>query len=242
MTNAELIQYYVNLLIIQYRTQEKAPAHIATLIEIIMIFELMRQVENGYNIETAIGSQLDIIGKYLGVDRVVTGTVFDREYYGYVLYVDIAPFDFASYSLYADPDPDVQTRTYKEDNQSLYTLNDEEFRQILNLKIIQNNSQYTPYDIDQFIQTFFAGNAIFIDRQDMSIAYIFDESVERLVTIANSELLIPKPAAVRISISFVNDINNIYGYATYGGSLPDWLIGYVLYSNPAPTGGYAKYE
>lgn len=240
MTNQELIDYYVNLLIIQYRTQTKAPAHMAALLELIIIFELMRSVENGYNLNTAIGNQLDILGKYLGVDRIVTGTVFDRDYFGFALYADSAPFDFEGFTLYADPAPDVQTRLYKEDNQSLYALNDEEFRQILNLRVIQNNSEYTPFDIDSFIQSFFAGNAIFIDRQDMSIAYIFDQSVERLVTIANSEMLLPKPAAVNISVSFVSDINNIFGFVPYSNNPPDWLIGFALYAD-SPVGGMATY-
>lgn len=69
MTDTELIQYYADLLILQYKTQSKAPEHIKALIETIMIFELIQDVKNGYDIETAVGVQLDVLGKYIGLER-----------------------------------------------------------------------------------------------------------------------------------------------------------------------------
>ena len=75
MTNADLIIYYKNLLIIQYKTKEKAPEHIAALIDAIMIFELIENVQNAYSIAAAVGVQLDVLGKYLGFTRAAsTGT------------------------------------------------------------------------------------------------------------------------------------------------------------------------
>jgi hypothetical protein len=67
--NSELLDYYVNLLILQYKAKEKAPEHIRELLRIVMIYDLAIQVRDGYNIETAIGYQLDILGKYFNVDR-----------------------------------------------------------------------------------------------------------------------------------------------------------------------------
>lgn len=72
MTNAELIVYYKDLLIIQYKTRTKAPEHIAALIDAIMIFELIENVQGAYSIETAVGVQLDVLGAYLGFDRTAS--------------------------------------------------------------------------------------------------------------------------------------------------------------------------
>ena len=116
MTNSELVEYYKNLLIIQYLTKDKAPEHIKALMEIIIILELLIDVENGYNIETTVGKQQDIIGKYLGIDRVVTGTDFDRIYFGYVLYGDSAPFDFVGYTQYGNSPTESIFRKYEESN------------------------------------------------------------------------------------------------------------------------------
>lgn len=83
MTNAELIDYYVNLLIVQYKRQENAPEHIRALVETIIFLELIDAVRNGYDIDTAIGRQLDILGKYLGLQREALG-LNDNDYRSYL--------------------------------------------------------------------------------------------------------------------------------------------------------------
>jgi len=238
--DSELILYYVNLLIIQYRTLPKASAHIAALIKQLMIYDLMIQVRDGYDLDTAVGVQLDILGKYLGNDRIITGTVFTRDYFGLVVYGATAPFDHEPFIEYGDTIPDVQYRRYIEDNQSLFTLNDEEYRFFLKLKLIQNYSNASNKEIDLFLDQFFGDNVIFTDRFNMTISYIFGENVERLVTIAVSEGLLPKPAAVGLSVTFVPDIENIYTYILYGGTTPDFGVGFAEYGG-TPAGSWLTY-
>lgn len=243
MTTTELLQYYANLLILQYRTKDKAPEHIKALIKIIMILEVLVDIENGFDIDTSVGAQQDIIGKYLGVNRVVTGSSFTRNYWGYCEYGDTSPFDFYPYTIYGVIAPDVQIRTYEESSQSLYALTDQEFRFVQKMKIIQNNSNHSAYEIDQFIYRYFPEQAIFsdfIDRGNMSIAYIFNESSERIVNILISEDLLPKPAAVAVTVSFVPDINHLFGYSTYSGVYPDFIYGYIKYGD-IPEGGWLTY-
>ena len=238
--NEELILYYVNLLIIQYRTKPKASAHISTLIETLMIYDLMIKVRDGYNIDTAIGVQLDILGKYLGSDRIVTGTAFTRDFFGLVLYGDTAPFDHEPYIKYGDETPDVQYRRYEDSVQSLFSLNDTEYRFVLKLKLIQNYSNASNKQIDILLDEFFGENVIFTDREDMTISYIFQDNVERLVTIAQSEGLLPKPAAVGLSVTFVPDINNIYTLVPYGADPPEFAVGFAEYGTTA-IGGWLTY-
>ncbi len=69
MTNEELVDYYVNLLILQYKNKAKAPEHIRALLTNVVFLELITDVENGFNIDTAVGVQLDVLGKYLGLSR-----------------------------------------------------------------------------------------------------------------------------------------------------------------------------
>jgi hypothetical protein len=240
MTNDELIEYYTDLLILQYRSKPKAADTIRATIRSIMIYELIDSVSNAYNIDNAVGVQLDVIGLYLGIDRIVTGASFTRNYFGFSEYGDIEPFTFYPFMKYGNEVPGVQFRSYKESKQSLFTLNDEEFRTILKLKIGQNNSNYSTKDIDDFLLAFFGDNVIFTDRKNMTISYIFDKSVERLVTIAASENLIPKPAAVGVSISFTEDVENIFTFSTYGGTFPNYGVGFAQYGQPK-TGGMAVY-
>lgn len=69
MTNDALIDYYAKLLIAQYIGQPKASATIMALASIFIVNQLPAQVRDGFQIGSAVGAQLDIIGKYVGVTR-----------------------------------------------------------------------------------------------------------------------------------------------------------------------------
>lgn len=194
--NADLIEYYRDLLIIQYSVLEKAPDHIRALIDVIMIYDLIQDVKNAYDIETAVGVQLDVIGKYLGIDRNVP----------------VSPF----------------------------VLSDTDYRFYQKLKVIQNNSNHSTKSIVELVFQIFGTNLLFYDRYNMTIAYVFPESQKTLVDLARDIGLLPKPAAVGLSLTYTTDITNIFGYRKYTGTTPPWTIGYRKYGG-AKLGGMRKY-
>lgn len=61
-------EYYSNLLILQYHNKPKAKATIEAVVNLLPD-ELIQEVIDGFDIETAVGKQLDILGEYIGVDR-----------------------------------------------------------------------------------------------------------------------------------------------------------------------------
>jgi hypothetical protein len=69
MTNEEIIKYYADLLIIQYLGKSKAYAHAETLADMAVMGQVPVDVANAYDINTAEGVQLDVIGKYIGLSR-----------------------------------------------------------------------------------------------------------------------------------------------------------------------------
>lgn len=69
----ELIDYYVNLLIIQYKGKDKAEGMVGAFVEQAIINQLPLSIEDAYNIDTAVGKQLDIVGKYQDCSRVISG-------------------------------------------------------------------------------------------------------------------------------------------------------------------------
>ncbi len=78
MSVRSLVQYYANLLILQYLGKEKAFATIETVVTPVIMDELPTQVQNAYNLsgtELAVGTQLDVIGKYVGVTRSGNGFI-----------------------------------------------------------------------------------------------------------------------------------------------------------------------
>ena len=63
---SEYTDYYADLLILQYKTQPKARATISALTDKVIANGLLMDVINGFNLETAVGKQLDILGEYIG--------------------------------------------------------------------------------------------------------------------------------------------------------------------------------
>ena len=70
-TSQDFEKYYADLLILQYKTQQKARATIQALIKELYGSGSLLDIVNGYGIDTAVGKQLDIIGKYIGLKRQV---------------------------------------------------------------------------------------------------------------------------------------------------------------------------
>ena len=60
--------YYSNLLIMQYHGKPKAKATIEKSVALLPD-DIIQDVINGFDIQTAVGKQLDILGEYVGVDR-----------------------------------------------------------------------------------------------------------------------------------------------------------------------------
>lgn len=228
--NVNLREYYKNLLIMQYRDKPKALAHIGALVDVAMIYDVAVQVRDGFDVNTAVGAQQDILSKYLGTNRTITGTTFTRNYYGYSKYGDTAPFTFYPMLKYGDAAPDVQFRNYDESIQSLYELNDEELRIIQKLAIVRNNSNASVKDIDDILFELFGADCYFIDRMNMTVvSYMVGERWSRMFQIAKSEGLLPNPAGVGTSLIVVPDIQNIFGYSLYGGEAPAFAKGYADY-------------
>jgi hypothetical protein len=65
------VKYYLDLLIMQYKNKPRAEQHLTTLIQVALIDLMSNILRDCFDIETAEGKQLDMIGKYVGADRRV---------------------------------------------------------------------------------------------------------------------------------------------------------------------------
>lgn len=69
VTLAQLQAYYPALLAFEYRGQPRATAQIAAFVEQACTDLILQQIANAYDVDTAVGVQLDVIGQYVGVSR-----------------------------------------------------------------------------------------------------------------------------------------------------------------------------
>lgn len=68
-TTQSLINYYANLLVLQYRQKPKAYATVQLLASLGIIDQLPIAIQAGFSLDAATGVQLDVLGKYAGVSR-----------------------------------------------------------------------------------------------------------------------------------------------------------------------------
>lgn len=79
MTYEERLKGYADLLIIQYRNKPKARATIKTLIDSRLGQDIVLNIKQAYNIDTAVGKQLDVLGKYVGARRLQNGQLLSDD-------------------------------------------------------------------------------------------------------------------------------------------------------------------
>lgn len=85
MTKAELISYYADLIILQYKGKPRARAHVELLCDMVTIDLLPLDIKGAFDLDSAVGVQLDSIGKYMGASRSGYGfdsfiTLTDEDY------------------------------------------------------------------------------------------------------------------------------------------------------------------
>lgn len=231
ITVQELIDYYVNLLIIQYHDLPKAQATIAALVNILIANGIFLDIQNAYDIDTAVGVQLDVIGKYAGVDRFYKG----QDLQGFFSFIDysqvnsppITAIGFSDYSEY--PSKPGKWLIYSQVLSSSLALDDEDFRTLIKLKIIENNSNFSHKEIDDEIFNAFGLDLIPDSMGNMTMNYFVNANAAAIIMVAAQKGLLPKPIAVGIRY-IIPQYRPFFGFATYAGLSP-LITGFTDYAD-----------
>jgi len=176
MTLAELVQYYVNLLIIQYRDKPKARATVQAFAEMATVDMLPLQIQEAIVLDNAEGVVLDVLGKYAGVKR--TGKTFTNQ----------------------------------------VTLNDDDYRTLIKIAIIKNNSGSSLSDIQNLIFAYFPGSLFVFDFKTMRMGYFLSSDIAspELAQIFINEGYLPVPMGVELSATIYYPVlDQFFGFRTY---------------------------
>jgi hypothetical protein len=218
-TQAEIdliVQHYQDLLLEQYVNAPRARATVGVLTQNAIVDVVEKEIEQAFNLETATGPQLDVLGEYIGFSRRIA-TVIDRYYFTLRLY-DTPAVGEAGYTDYIDPAINAGSNfyLYQYANTSFTDLDDDTYRALLKLKIILNESLNTMADISAALWASFGSDLICLDNLNMSILYLINSSQTNLAKIAIDAGLLPKPMGVRISGVFaIPDTTAIFGFVDY---------------------------
>ena len=170
---------------------------IGLLVSQALVDLLPVEMSAAFDLETAVGTQLDIIGEYIGLDRNVRLTL-SRQYFNFDNYVSATsnPYGMTDYN-----DPALNANCSFYDYINTYgntSLVDEEYRVLLKLKAAMNISNFSLYDLVKIMNAAFGVDVVVLDGCNMKMAYFVSESIARIATIARDEGLLPKPMAVGI--------------------------------------------
>lgn len=101
-----LTQYYSDLLAYEYRGRSRASQQVKLLTKQALGDLLADLIQNAFNIDTEVGVQLDVIGKYVGVPRNI-GSVLPKPYFGLWTYTSL--LDPTKYQGTWNPNTDTPT-------------------------------------------------------------------------------------------------------------------------------------
>lgn len=231
----QIVQYYTNLLIIQYNNQPNARATIEALVRLLIAENLALQIKDAFDVDSAVGAQLDTIGKYVGVDRTYIGQNIEGDYFS-LLGQNEAPPDPSRLGFIDQSDwtsDDGRTLIYDEIVTTRNKLNDEDYRFLIKLKILFNTSNVSKSEIDTGLNDTFGDDIQADSEGDMKMTYIANKSSVQIAKVALQKNVLPKPAAVGVT-SIIEKSEDMFALVSY--DYPDQIQGFTGFGTQATFG------
>lgn len=239
LTIRQQVDIYTATLAYQYKTGTKNKPALSIYIKQLFGDLLAQQVLFGFDIDTAVGPQLDILGKYVGVSRNI-GLPVDKPYYNFSDYDGtLRPNGFTDY---LNPAVNAQALWYQYQFSGTENtaLTDTAYRFILKLKIVLNNNDGTLASVMQLLETFFPGTVALTDNKDMTITYTLTRR-----TPVDPEVIkafLPKPMGVGVSYDFFEATAAPATLSlTQSSPTPHTFVGPTAASTVTPVNGVGPY-
>ena len=211
---SNIVQNYVDLLIIQYADKPKARATIDLFARELLANGIMFDVQNGYNLDDAEGVQLDVIGKYVGIDRFYDSNEITGVRFGYSDASSIEPVGTTGYANAGDFLTKVTDfLSASEVVGNGFALSDDDFRTLIRLKIILNYSNFSNKEIDDALFAAFGNSLYFEDNFNMSLECFTSSDFSTIINAASDKGLLPIPIGVRLNHLIQKNI--YFGYSNF---------------------------
>ena len=187
--------YYADLLIIQYRNKPKARATIKLGADLYLADGLIFDLNNILDIDTAIGVQLDLIGKILGCNRNIYGLTLDTKF-----------FSFQKNNAYGYSDKDALSegywKNYQNSTGTIYSLPDDVYRTLLKFKAIYNVRRGSMQFMDEMYWRIFGNEINMVNNHDLSVTYNVPTSHSVAVTAAIYLNYLEPPLGINYTINY----------------------------------------
>lgn len=201
-TPEQIVAYYQNLLIIQYKRLNKAALTVGVLSEQVVAGMIYNQVLNAFDLTTAIGEQIDILGTYVGANRFLANFSSTNTFMAFPVYANAGAGTVVGFSQYTDVNPPVgYWRLYTTVDVSL-VLTDGQMSELIKYLIAVHASTMTNGSIDDILFRFFGQYVTLTDNMDMSLTYTHDATNDpfQLFEIVQYMNALPQPAGVTVNV------------------------------------------
>lgn len=203
----------LNNLIIQYGQKSNAVATVTAYTEEFeLIYDNANILNLAFDLDFAIGKQLDIIGRIVGINRILPFSL-PKKYFGFYNDINSYPMGDKFLDVIAYPFKDKFEIKYQSSE-----LNDYDYRFFIKAKIIKNYATSKSIDINKLninsaIDYLFNNKAYVIDRQDMNLDIYIDYSIslDRVYDLLRIGLL-PRPQGVRYNNIIQYSESNTLGF------------------------------
>lgn len=196
-----------NFIIWQYRTKPKALGTIKAIYkETDLTFQNIIQISDILNIDTATGYALDLVGRHIGVSRVLP-TVIAKEYFGWLEDDSALSFGVGEFYRYGDA------------LSASVVLNDNNYRFFIRARITKNYQTGTIENIVKSIQFVVGNHSNVIDIQNMTMNIIVNsDKLNSLTLYAISKMdVLVRPIGVMYKYTvLINE--KPFGFAHDNGS------------------------
>lgn len=164
--------------------------------------QAIEAVNSGFDISTAIGAQLDILGKYVNALRNVLGVTIATVYFDMNSYDNVS--ETAHGFAYYSENPTSNILTYVSYLERMYRITDALLRSFIEFRSRVNGLDVTLKDCDDIMFEYFGNDVTITDNSDMTIEYTYAGSDDlllfQILAISNS---LPKPAGVGVTVNLV---------------------------------------
>ena len=200
--------YYANLLIKQYKDKPKARGVINSLVE-LMPMDALNQANEAYSVDNAVGPQLSVLAKWVGVNRNYPSPRFKLDTYFAMPQIkensiELTDVTQAGFQKFNDPEPGDGPYLYVDDfvfNDNL--ISDTDLRTLIKLKTIKNNVRATQGKIDQALWDVFGEGIYTTWPQPKMMVYNCAAIYETALKIGRDADWLPRPTDCRIVINEV---------------------------------------
>lgn len=195
----EIVKNYQDLLIVQYLDKPKARATIELFTKKLLADGIFWEVMDAFDLKKATGIQLDMIGKYVGVDRYFKGVIMPEDAFVFNDYSlqDPEGLGFGDYDGTAEGGDFILYSQFASKSQQ---LSDEDYRLLIKMKIARNNTNHSLYEIATDLYKFFGQQIRFTDNFNMSINYFIGDTIEEITEIAKDKDCLPRPVGVALNL------------------------------------------